>query len=464
MRFCVFTMLLLLSCWLAAAGAHAQAATEEALSFESGDVRLHGTMLVPEQSGRVPAVVLVHGAGPGKRDENRPIAEALAREGFLTLIYDKRTQGYSANPAGDRSYSLLADDAVAAVQMLQQRDEVNPAQVGLWGLSEGGWVAPLAATRSTDIAFVITVAGGGVGPAEQSAWATEGALRRQGVTSEGSLRALADHTYRFLISAELFAEGTYDPAPVLEQLRQPVLALWGSLDRVMPAAKSARVMRRALARGGHRHYVLRFISDASHDASAVAENQVTGAPAPGYVETMTSWLRNVTADAPPGPHLDASPADGHPTRPSVTDVQGFARWQVQLAFFAFFQLVFGGYLVAAGVRYLRRAKPQRMPGRWSTWVLTVLGLVTPWGVYAYTGYVAATSGEGVTSVIAGRPVGWFLLQLLAFALLLTAVLLTATWYRGRQSVQGVERVWLALLMGGAMLFVPWAFWWQLFSL
>ena len=176
--------LLLISLWAATKSVQAQVIEEE-VSFHSGDITLHGSDLIPARSEPGTAIVLIHGAGLGLRDENRAVAEAFADEGFLVLIYDKRTEGYSPDPVGGRSYSLLADDAIVAVQMLQQHDDVDPAQVGLWGFSEGGWVAPLAATRSDDVAFVITVAGGGIGPAEQTAWATEGELRRQVVTSGG---------------------------------------------------------------------------------------------------------------------------------------------------------------------------------------------------------------------------------------------------------------------------------------
>lgn len=85
----------------------------------------------------------------------------------------------------ERSFATLADDTLAAVRAPRERPAVDPARVGLWGLSEGGWVAPLAASRSTEVAYLITVAGTGVPPAEQEAWAKANRLRHAGVS--GSL-------------------------------------------------------------------------------------------------------------------------------------------------------------------------------------------------------------------------------------------------------------------------------------
>lgn len=115
--------LLLISLWAATKAVQAQVIEEE-VSFHSGDITLHGTVLIPPRSEPGPAIVLIHGAGLGLRDENRAVAEAFAGEGFPVLIYDKRTEGYSPDPVGGRSYSLLADDAIAAVQMLQQHNDV----------------------------------------------------------------------------------------------------------------------------------------------------------------------------------------------------------------------------------------------------------------------------------------------------------------------------------------------------
>jgi dipeptidyl aminopeptidase/acylaminoacyl peptidase len=147
------------------------------VSFQgSGGLTLHGTIieLAHAQTGR-PGVVLVAGAGPGLQAELLAEATAFARQGLSILIYDKRSVGYSLF---QRSYSQLADDALAAVRTLRAHRGVDPAKVGIWGLSEGGWVAPLAASRSAAIAFVIVVGGNAMEPLRQETWTVANALHR----------------------------------------------------------------------------------------------------------------------------------------------------------------------------------------------------------------------------------------------------------------------------------------------
>jgi uncharacterized protein len=124
-----------------------------------GGVVLRGTVLAPAASTpRRPGLVMLQGAGNRGRQELRAEAEAFARRGVVTLIYDKRTEGYSLL---QRDYSVLANDALAGVGLLRARGDVDPASVGLWALSEGAFVAPLAANRSTDVKFLITSARSG---------------------------------------------------------------------------------------------------------------------------------------------------------------------------------------------------------------------------------------------------------------------------------------------------------------
>lgn len=100
-----------------------------------GGLVLHGTVLSKDgASGPGPGIVLVGGSGAGPREEYRQEAEAFARAGITTLVYDKRTVGYSRLHV---YFGLLADDALAGVRLLQSRNTVNPRQVGMWGFSEG---------------------------------------------------------------------------------------------------------------------------------------------------------------------------------------------------------------------------------------------------------------------------------------------------------------------------------------
>lgn len=152
------------------------------VSFTASDgSTLFGTVVaLAGDSPPGPAMVLVHGGGAGPREWLRQEAEAFARAGIITLIYDKRTKGYSLT---QRSYGLLAEDALAAVRLLRAWPGVDPARVGLWGVSEGGWVAPLAAAASQEIAFVITVGAGGLPPARQEGWSKANRLRAAGVAA-----------------------------------------------------------------------------------------------------------------------------------------------------------------------------------------------------------------------------------------------------------------------------------------
>jgi uncharacterized protein len=148
-----------------------------------GSVILHGLVLVPRPTGkRRPALVMLEGAGNRGRQELQPAAEAFARRGVITLIFDKRKVGYSLL---HRDYGLLADDAIAAVALLAARGDVDPSRLGLWAQSEGAYVAPLACRRSTAIKFAIMVGAVGVTPAVQTAW---------GTTSSSATQALPPHS------------------------------------------------------------------------------------------------------------------------------------------------------------------------------------------------------------------------------------------------------------------------------
>lgn len=125
---------------------------QEEVTFRNGDTKLAATLSMPLGKGKHPVVVLLQGSGPQTRESYlRFFAELFARRGIATLIYDKRGTGASTGEiwykTGDR-FDELAADALAGVQMLLTRTDIDRKKIGLWGLSQGGWLAPLAASRS----------------------------------------------------------------------------------------------------------------------------------------------------------------------------------------------------------------------------------------------------------------------------------------------------------------------------
>lgn len=431
---------------------------EEAITFTSGDVTLHGTVLIPDGPGDAPALALVHGAGPHTREATRAEAEAFARLGVAALIYDKRTDGYSQF---ERSYDLLADDALAAVRALRAHPGVDPDAVGLWGLSEGAWVVPLAAARADEVAFAVLVAATGVPPVRQHAWALENQLHRQGV-SGSMVDAVARMSTRLLVGADLFAEANHDPVGSLERVRQPVLALWGQKDRVEPAAESAGIVRDALERGGNHQYTFRFFPDAEHGLRTSADGfDTTGPLAPGYPETVAAWVQDFASGAAPGPSVDGpTPEQARPSRPLPPLAWWESPW-VHLGAMAIPMLAFAAYLLI-GRRALRcghgGALPRlRLAGRW----LAVGGLLTILGFVGYLGYVLFTGATAVGPVVTGRALPWLTLQVLTVGTAVCAVALAATAWSARGSLGRAARVWVSLLLSSSAVFLMWAGYWGL---
>jgi pimeloyl-ACP methyl ester carboxylesterase len=135
--------------------------------FSNDSVNLSGTLYAPRSGGPHPAVVFVHGSGPETRKEYAFFAKLFARSNFAALAYDKRGTGQSGGKLYESDYRDYAEDALAAADYLRRSDRVDADCIGLVGFSEGEWVAPLAASLSDGIAFLIIVSPSGVSPAAQ---------------------------------------------------------------------------------------------------------------------------------------------------------------------------------------------------------------------------------------------------------------------------------------------------------
>ncbi|HEX4817407.1 MAG TPA: prolyl oligopeptidase family serine peptidase, partial [Nonomuraea sp.] len=255
------------------------------ISVAAEGQRLYGTLRVPTTPGPHPAMVFVSGSGNGSRTEFTPQAEFLAKAGVATIAFDKRTVGYNFR---ERDFSLLADDVLRMVELLRALPEVDPTRVGVWGVSEGGWVVPIAAAKSSAVGFVVLVSSPNVSPLRQVAWAL----------NEQLLRLHAPVGARDLLTRAMGAVGftflRYDAMPALSQVRQPVLALYGTTDPSIPFLESTKSLITAMGKAGNDRYTIRFMDEGDHAM------RVHGGPfTKGYLETLTNWIVGLPATAEP---------------------------------------------------------------------------------------------------------------------------------------------------------------------
>lgn len=137
-------------------------------NFAAG-IELAGTLTLPEGAGPFPAAILVSGSGPQDRDEtiveHKPfhvLADHLTKAGFAVLRYDDRGVAESGGEFDTATTEDLTGDALAAFEYLRGRAEIDAGRIGIIGHSEGGLIAPWAAVRNQDVAWIVLLAGPGV--------------------------------------------------------------------------------------------------------------------------------------------------------------------------------------------------------------------------------------------------------------------------------------------------------------
>ena len=131
----------------------------EDVEFASHGVTLSGAIAFPEKSPIHAAIVFIHGSGNQTR--NLDVAKRFAEAGIAALVYDKRGAGesggeYEGNQSvSEKNIALLADDAVAALEELARHPALEGVRVGFAGISQAGWIAPIAAQKSKRVNFLV---------------------------------------------------------------------------------------------------------------------------------------------------------------------------------------------------------------------------------------------------------------------------------------------------------------------
>lgn len=282
---------------------------------------------LPGGSPRRAGLVVLQGSGESDRSNawSRAFADVAVEAGLVVLLSDKRGCGASQGDWERAGFEDLAADALAGVRFLRALPDVDPERVGVMGLSQGGWVAPVAAARSGDVAFVVDVSGAAVGFLEQVQLEMENTAREAGLSAAGVDVVLGMNraAYRYLMSgdwgayAQARAEALesearsvvagfpaspdapqwtflrhvarFDPMPYWTTVEQPVLVLYGERDELenVPVAESVRRLEHAFRLSRNEDATIRVVPGAGHALLDPGTRQLV----PEVVDTLRAWLR-----------------------------------------------------------------------------------------------------------------------------------------------------------------------------
>jgi hypothetical protein len=309
-------------------------------TFSSHDTNLAGRLVMPPGGKAVPIVILLHGSEHDSAKNFNFLQRLFPAQGIGVFVYDKRGTGASGG-AYTQDFSLLSDDAVAALREARRLAGRRGARFGFQGPSQGGWIAPLAATKSrTD--FVIVSFGLAVSVIDEDREAITFAMRLKGHGDEEIRKALeigsaaealfesgfttgfeefdrvrakyrsepwykdvrGDFTYLFLdmSSEELRRKGAqfrfgtpfrYDPMPTLRQLNVPQLWVLGGQDLDAPSEETSLRLKRLIAAG--KPITLALYPMAEHGLTqfevAPDGTRISTRYVPGYFRMMADFVK-----------------------------------------------------------------------------------------------------------------------------------------------------------------------------
>ena len=152
---------------------------ETRFTFPSGDLTLRGKLILPQGKGPFPAVVIVHGSGKDSAVDTFYNPYLFASHGIATLVYDKRGTGGSEGEY-TQNFHVLARDVIAAVDWLRTQPTIDTSRIHLAGYSQGGWIAPLAASKTQGIRSLLIGYGPMVPTTGEDRWGYVYRLQQRG--------------------------------------------------------------------------------------------------------------------------------------------------------------------------------------------------------------------------------------------------------------------------------------------
>jgi pimeloyl-ACP methyl ester carboxylesterase len=305
--------------------------------FAAEQNHLRGFIDIPAGPRPHPVVFIVHGSGNTDVFHGTSVYngqyEILRRTfrdaGFATAVWDKAGNGCSAgryahgNPIRER-----ARETLAALRALKQRSDIGASRMGLWGISQGGWIGPMVAVQTDDVAFLILVSAPARDAVSQLEYQALTELRARGIPA-AEVEVAAAHLRRafaimraggaveeYVAAVEPLQKyptlrdlgitvGTpenyrkwqdtvdfqYRPDTALRELHQPVLALFGDQDALVNWRESTRIFRETFKESGNGDLTIEVFKNADHNQMSGSSPHLIDA----YLNTMRTWLTRVAS-------------------------------------------------------------------------------------------------------------------------------------------------------------------------
>ena len=318
---------------------------------EEADITLAGTLSLPQQGSKFPAVVLITGSGPQNRDEelagHKPflvIADYLTRHGIAVLRFDDRGTAQSGGNFQTSTSIDFATDAAAALKYLRSRKEINPKKTGLLGHSEGGLIAIMQAAKDKNLSFIVSLAGPGVkgdslmlkqaetifksqGMAEAAWLSLKPSLRERyailtqdksaeqikaefhenvmktippSTTVDNSLRQRMENEINAMTSPWYIQFMKYDPTAALQKIKCPVFALNGEKDIQVDAAMNLKAIEENIRSNGNKKVTTKMYPELNHlfqhckQCTLTEYGQLEETISPEVLKDIANWILNIT--------------------------------------------------------------------------------------------------------------------------------------------------------------------------
>ena len=307
-------------------------ANVQEVTFQTKGFTIVGDLRSPVTGDKHSAIIMVHGSGNATRHGAvpfEPLIEIFLRQGFAVFSWDKPGNGESKGEF-ESGYTLTdrAEIIVEAVKLLSNNSSILASTIGLWGISQAGWVMPIALNKTSNISFMIVVSGGGEDSIEQYAYlvsqvvACNDGTKEQVETTDfywsqmikateyGVYKEAADilvdmpgvYEYTGLIVSEenqwnpwpRDIDAFFDPMDVIKHTTIPMLIFFGELDKNIDPIQGAHAYETALQEADNTSYIIKVIPDVGHiltpTITGCFSESVSNEYAQEYLDTMEDWL------------------------------------------------------------------------------------------------------------------------------------------------------------------------------